>query len=200
MSLFGRGFRWVIRRLSGYFLRGLLLIVPIGITAYVVYMSFVFLDSLLPFQWPGLSIVIIVAGTILLGSLGTILIRTPLLQLVNDILERIPLVKFIYTSIRDLLSAFVGNKKRFNKPVLVRMNRDVEVYKLGFITQSDLSEIGIPGGKSAVYLPHSYNFSGNLFIVDNELISSIDAPADEVMKFIVSGGITRISHADPVKK
>jgi uncharacterized membrane protein len=91
-----------------------------------------------------------------------------------------------------MLSAFVGNEKRFNKPVMIQVSREAEIFKLGFVTQKDLSYLGIKEGKSAVYLPHSFNFSGNLFIVDNDLITPIDAPSDEVMKFIVSGGITRI--------
>jgi uncharacterized membrane protein len=91
-----------------------------------------------------------------------------------------------------MLAAFVGNEKRFNKPVMVKVGRDADLYKLGFVTQKDLTYLGIKEGKSAVYLPHSYNFSGNLFIVDNDLITPIDAPSDEIMKFIVSGGITRI--------
>jgi uncharacterized membrane protein len=67
------------------------------------------------------------------------------------------------------------------------------MYKLGFVTQKDLSSLGISEGKSAVYLPHSYNFSGNLFIVSNDLITPVEGPAEEIMKFIVSGGITKIS-------
>jgi uncharacterized membrane protein len=150
-----------------------------------------FLDSIIPYEIPGVSILIIVFGLAFLGMIGTLLIQTPLLQLFDRLLGRIPLVKFIYTSIRDLLSAFVGKEKRFSKPVLIRTGAE-GIYKLGFITQKDLAHFGINEGKSAVYMPHSYNFSGNLFIIDNHLISPIEAPADEIMKFIVSGGITRL--------
>ena len=182
----------ILRRFTSYFLKGLVLIVPIGITFYFVYKVFTFLDGLIPYEIPGVSIVVIVFGTAFLGLIGTALIQTPLLSLFNKTIERIPLIKFIYTSVRDMLSAFVGNEKRFNKPVMIQVSRDTALYKLGFVTQKDLSYLGIKEGKSAVYMPHSYNFSGNLFIVDNDLITPIDAPSDEVMKFIVSGGITRI--------
>ena len=181
----------ILRRFTSYFLKGLVLIVPIGITFYFVYKVFTFLDGLIPYEIPGVSIVVIVFGTAFLGLIGTALIQTPLLSLFNKTIERIPLIKFIYTSVRDMLSAFVGNEKRFNKPVMIQVSRDTALYKLGFVTQKDLSYLGIKEGKSAVYMPHSYNFSGNLFIVDNDLITPIDAPSDEVMKFIVSGGITR---------
>ncbi len=182
----------IFRRFTSYFLKGLVLIVPIGITFYVVYKVFTFLDGLIPYEVPGVSIVVLVFGTALLGLIGTALIQTPLQSLFNRAIERIPLIKIIYTSVRDMLSAFVGNEKRFNKPVMIQVSREAEIFKLGFVTQKDLSYLGIKEGKSAVYLPHSFNFSGNLFIVDNDLITPIEAPSDEVMKFIVSGGITRI--------
>lgn len=192
MSFLKKTFNWIFRRFTGYFLKGLLFIAPIGITVYLSYLTFTFLDGLLPFEWPGLSLIIVILGTALLGFVGSVFIQASVIQAFDGILEKIPLVKFIYTSVRDFLSAFVGKEKRFNKPVMVKMNASSPVWKLGFITQHDLEYLGIESGKSAVYLPHSYNFSGNLFIVDNELITPIDAPADEVMKFIVSGGITKM--------
>jgi uncharacterized membrane protein len=90
------------------------------------------------------------------------------------------------------MSAFVGKDKKFTEPVLVKVNKDSELEKLGFITQHDLSRLGIEKGKVAVYLPHSYNFSGNLFIVPARNITPIDASPTEVMKFIVTAGVTAI--------
>jgi uncharacterized membrane protein len=107
-------------------------------------------------------------------------------------LNKVPLLKTLYTSIKDLLSAFVGTKKRFNEPVLVNVGSGGGLQKIGFITEKDLSDLGIPNTKIAVYLPHSYAFSGNLFIVDASAVSPIDAKASDVMKFIVSGGVTNI--------
>lgn len=185
--------RFFVVRFTSYFLKGLVLIVPITVTIFIVYEVFKFLDNLLPYEIPGVSILIIIVATATLGFAGTFLIQNPLKEIFEKTLDRIPLIKIIYTSIRDLLSAFVGKEKRFTKPVLVKTNRDTEMYKLGFVTQKDLSSLGIAEGKSAVYLPHSYNFSGNLFIVSNDLITPIDGPAEEIMKFIVSGGITKIS-------
>jgi uncharacterized membrane protein len=182
----------ITRRITGYFIKGLLLTVPLGITIYMVVASFMFLDGLLPFEWPGVSILLVLTGTTLLGFFGTILIQTPILHFFNRSLEKVPLIKFIYTSVRDMLSAFVGKEKRFNKPVMVKMSRESGIYKLGFITRNDMHELGVPSGRSAVYFPHSYNFSGNLFLVDNDLITPLNAQADEVMKFIVSGGVSRI--------
>jgi uncharacterized membrane protein len=192
MSVIKRIARSLTRRFTSYFLKGLVLIVPITFTFYFVFKVFQFLDGLIPYDIPGVSILILLIGTAFLGFIGTTFIQAPLMQFFEKAIEKVPLIKIIYTSIRDLLSAFVGKEKRFTKPVMVKTNRDTEMYKLGFITQKDLSYLGIAEGKSAVYLPHSYNFSGNLFIVDNSLITPIDAPADEIMKFIVSGGITKL--------
>lgn len=185
-------FRSFLKRLLAYFLKGVLLATPLALTAFIFYRTFLFFDNLFPGTYPGLGIAIIIAGVTLLGFLATSIIQEPLIQAFDGLLERIPLVKFIYTSIRDLLSAFVGKDKMFKKPVLVKMNEHTEVYKIGFVTQKDLSLLNMSDAYSAVYLPHSYNFSGNLFIVSNTLIKPIDIPADEAMKFIVSGGISKL--------
>ena len=103
----------------------------------------------------------------------------------------------IYSAIRDLLSAFVGKEKKFNNPVLVKVNHLSNLEKLGFLTQKDLSTLGIEDGKVAVYFPHSYNFSGELFIVPVEHVRSIDISSAEYMKFIVSGGASGFDHTTP---
>ncbi len=182
------------RRLISYFLNGLLLTVPITVTIYIVYRLFSFLNGLLPVNWffgSGIILLLIIITTI--GFLGSTFIANPLKKLINEFFDRIPLIKTIYTSITDLLSAFVGQKKRFNKPVLVKVNESSSLEKLGFVTDEDLSILGIKDGqKVAVYLPHSYNFSGNLFIVPKHLVTPIDKNASEVMKYIVSGGVTEV--------
>jgi uncharacterized membrane protein len=99
------------------------------------------------------------------------------------------LVRIIYSSLKDLISAFVGDKKKFNQPVLVLLNKSSELRKLGFITQTDLGEWGLKESV-AVYLPHSYNFSGDLYIVPRENVTIVQASGADVMKFIVSGGVT----------
>ena len=182
----------IIRRFTAYFIKGLLLIAPFGLTAYVVYLSVRFVRNLFPTDLLLPSILIVLFGTAFLGWLGTLLIQTPILQFIDRALERIPLVKFIYTSIRDLMSAFMGNEKRFNKPVMVRMGDSDGVYKLGFITQQHVSLIGSHDGICAVYMPHSYNFSGNLYLIETSRVKPIDASTEDVMKFIVSGGVTRL--------
>jgi len=186
-----------MKRLLGYFFQGLIYLAPLGITIVVLYKSFVFLDDLLKplvtdylnINIPGLSILIVFLLVAVLGFMGRTIIARPIKGLVNHVINRVPLIKVIYTSIKDLLSAFVGKEKKFNQPVLVKVNTISELEKLGFVTQTDVSKLGVTGNKVAVYFPHSYNFSGELFIVPSEHVKTIDAPPADVMKFIVSGGV-----------
>lgn len=186
----------LFKRLLGYFLRGALLITPLAGTLYVIYKIFEVIDGIIPFQIPGLGLLTLIVFLTFVGYVGGYIIGQPIIQYFQRLLDKAPLVKTIYTSIKDLLSAFVGKEKRFDRPVLVKLNKDSNVEKLGFITREDLSSLGIEQDKVAVYLPHSYAFSGNLFIVPRENVRTINASSTDVMKFIVSGGVAKISKAE----
>ena len=189
-----------MKKIIRYFFQGLLYTVPLAVTVFVLVKTFLFIDGLLksqielliPFKIPGLGILVIFVLVTLVGFVGKIVITKPIESFFNKIIEKIPLIKFIYSSVKDLLSAFVGKEKKFNKPVLVRINKIYDLEKLGFITQSDLSYLGIEGKKVVVYFPHSYAWSGEHFIVPIENIKPIDAHPAEFMKFIVSGGVAKI--------
>lgn len=178
----------------GYFFKGLIVVVPLAATLYVVVEAFIFIDGLIPvkFKIPGMGLVLFLTAITALGYLTSTVIAEPLINYGNKLLDKVPLVKTLYTSIKDLLSAFVGTKKRFNEPVLVNVGNNGNLQKIGFVTERDLANLGMPNTKIAVYLPHSYNFSGNLFIVDVDAVTPIDAKASDVMKFIVSGGVTNL--------
>jgi len=147
------------------------------------------LDGLIPFKLPGLGLLTILASITLLGYLASTLLAGPLFSLLEDVLSKVPLVSIIYSSLKDLISAFVGDKKKFNQPVLVTLNPEFSIQKPGFITQTDLSKLGLTD-QVAVYLPHSYNFSGNLYIVPAKFVKPIYASSTDIMKFIVSGGVS----------
>ncbi|HEX9621766.1 MAG TPA: DUF502 domain-containing protein, partial [Polyangiaceae bacterium] len=104
-------------------------------------------------------------------------------------LRRVPLVKLLYVSIKDLISAFMGDARRFNRPVTVCISQDGDLKVLGFVTRETLSALGLPG-HVAVYFPQSYNFAGNLVLVPHEKVASLAVPPAEVMTFIVSGGVS----------
>ena len=188
-----------MKKLIRYFLQGLLYLAPTAITLFLVYFIFTRIDSgirglidkYFHIDIPGIGVFILVIVITLLGFVGQSIIFRPIRNAVDSIMARAPLVKLIYSSVKDLMSAFVGSEKKFNRPVLVKVNLISDLEKMGFITQTDLTDINIKE-KVAVYFPHSYNFSGELFIVPSKNITPLDIPPAEAMKFIVSGGITKV--------
>jgi uncharacterized membrane protein len=190
-----------MNKLIRYFLQGLLLLSPVAITIYALVVSFEFIDGLLiqyltdliGFKIPGLGIIIIATFITLIGVLGSSILIKPILNSVDKFISQAPLVKIIYTSIKDFMSAFVGKEKKFTEPVLVKISKDSDLEKIGFITQHDLSALGIETGKVAVYMPFSYTFSGSLFIIPVANITPLNTNSTEVMKFVVSAGVTNIA-------
>ncbi|MCC7502207.1 MAG: DUF502 domain-containing protein [Flavobacteriales bacterium] len=180
------------RLLLGYFFRGLLLVVPVAILVYVLYQTLTYLDGLIPIEIPGLGLLTLLVGLTLFGWLGSTFLYTPIADFGEEVLKRIPFLKTIYDALKDLMEALVGSKKKFDRPVLVKIVEDSSLEKLGFITADDLSHLGVGAGKVAVYLPHSFAWSGNLYIVPVENVTPLDAKAAEVMKFIVSGGVAHM--------
>ncbi len=192
--------RSTFRRLVNYFLQGLLYIAPIGLTIYIIYSLFGFLDGLLHsvildlfgIYIPGLGLIAIVLLITLLGYIGQTVIAHPIKRQINWILKQTPILQTLYSSIKDFFEAFVGKDKKFNHPVLVKVNQSANLEKIGFITQTDLSELKIKD-KVAVYFPHSYAFSGELFVVPTENVTPLDMSSREAMKFVLTGGITKIT-------
>lgn len=174
----------------GYFIRGLLLLAPIFLTFYIIYSFFNWLDSKFYFYFPGAGILTVVVSIIVFGFVGSTFIFQPIVNVFEEAISHIPLVKLIYFSAKDLINAFVGDDKKFNKPVLLQINSPNEVYKMGFITQEDLNNLGFEGYVS-VYCPHSYAFSGEMFVVSRDKIKILDIPTSDAMKFIVSGGVSK---------
>lgn len=185
-----------MKKLFSYFLQGILYIAPIGITSYIIFVIFKFTDGLLK-EWllrlfgayiPGLGLVVIVVGLMIIGFLGQTIIARPFKAMFHQLLERVPILKVIYSAFNDLFSAFVGKEKKFNIPVLVTINLNSNIEKMGFLTEEDLSKIQLKD-RVAVYFPHSYNFSGEMFIVPISQVRKIDISPADAMKFIVSAGV-----------
>jgi len=174
-----------------YFLRGLLLLVPLALTVYIIVMSIRWLDGLVKLNIPGLGLLIILGSITIFGYLGSSFLIQPILNFFERIMVKVPLVRIIYTSLKDLMSAFVGDEKKFQQPVMVDMIPDGTIKRVGFITQQDMTNLGAPGF-AAVYFPHSYNFSGNLMLIPREQVRPLALSSTEAMKFIVSGGVSEI--------
>jgi uncharacterized membrane protein len=182
----------VFGRILRYFFSGTLFIVPLVATAYFIFVSFQWLDNRLNLPYPGLGFLIIIFVITLFGYLSTNYVFKTIGQWFDRGMNRIPFVKLIYSTVKDLLNAFVGDKKKFNKPVLVRINKDNNLYQIGFITQPDLTELELPD-MVVVYFPHSYAFSGYHYFVAKENIRPLNISGPAAMKFIVSGGISGLN-------
>lgn len=190
-----------MRRLAAIFVRsflqGLLILSPIAITAYVIYIVFDSVDSLVPWVPRGLGFLVIVSIVTFIGYMGTrFFLGKMLFDAFDNMLQHVPGIKYIYSSIKEVMGSFVGDKKRFNKPVWVCTNLNPEVWRIGFMTQKDLAYLGM-ANKVAVYLPHSYAVSGYVIIVEIKNIKPVTKmTAAEAMKFAVSGGITGLEEPE----
>ena len=188
-----------MKKFISYFIQGLILFIPIIITLAILFKLYDFFSGVFSFfgivENSILNTIIGLAITIwaitIMGSIGSTFIFTRFFSILEDKLEHAPFVRHIYAPIKDFTNAFMGNKKRFNKPVLVTTNPQANIEEIGFLTAEDLSELHIKN-KVAVYMPYSYSLSGKLIIVPKDQIKLLEADASEAMKFVVSGGVTDV--------
>ncbi|MDX1582743.1 MAG: DUF502 domain-containing protein [Thermoanaerobaculia bacterium] len=176
-----------MHHLARYFIRGLIVVVPAVLTAWVVYQIFVWVDTLVPFAVPGTGFLLTIATIVAIGFLASNFVTRKLFDLLEKLFSRAPIARILYVAIRDLVEAFVGDRKKFNRPVLVTLSTDLRA--VGFLTRDDLSFLGADR-HVAVYFPQSYNFAGNLVIVPADKVEPIDADAARLMAFVVSGGVS----------
>ena len=194
-----------MKRIAGallnYFVKGLIIVVPIGAAAFLIFWGVAKIDEALnlsgifqtdskgqPIYIPGLGILNVLVIILKMGFLVTNVITDPIKQWLNRWIDRLPIFKFLYSSIKDLTEAFVGEEKKFNEPVLVELN-EFGLKKVGFLVQKDLAKIGLPG-EVAVYFPFSYSFAGQVVIISSEKVKPIDKSAADMMKFVISGGVS----------
>lgn len=182
-----------------YFFRGLLLVVPVVLTAATLVFIFNWLDGMLPLRIRGLGFFIIIFGITLLGLLTSKLkLLQPLVRWFEDTLSDLPVIGLLYSSFKELVSGIVGEQQKFTQPVMVRLNAENELFRIGFITQHDLSHVGIED-LVAVFFPHSYNISGNLYLVPRKNIQPLPTQGAETMRFLMSGGVVELNHKDTQK-
>jgi uncharacterized membrane protein len=201
--------RHVLKRLFQYFLQGLIILAPIIITVYAVTALFNFIDNILPeafvrifpHWWvdergnavkiPGIGFAVLILTVVFVGYVSSSFVVGRLVDLFDTILERTPGIKIIYSTVKDFFEAFAGNKRKFDKAVLVSV-QDREVWQIGFITQEELMQFGLDE-YVAVYIPKSYAFTGELFFLKKERVRLLtDISSAEAMKFAISGGVTQI--------
>lgn len=174
--------------IAGNFVRGLAITVPVALTIYVAYWAIAGVDGWLGIAIPGAGLLIVIVGVTLIGALATNVVTRATLAGIDQLLERLPFVRLLYTAAKDLMHAFVGEKRRFTRAVRVQPDPAMEVWSLGFITSDDLARLGLPGFV-AVYLPFSYAFTGRLILVPGDRVVAVDGDSADIMAFIVSGGV-----------
>jgi uncharacterized membrane protein len=199
-----------LKRMLQLFFQGLIVLAPIAITLWVVVGLFQWVDGFLPNlintlfpnaldknldgslrKIPGLGFVVVVVLVLFVGWLSSLFVVEKLVSVFDTVLEKTPGIKFIYSSVKDFLEAFAGNKKKFDKPVLVNVDAS-GVWRIGFITQPTTSDFGLPDHVT-VYVPHSYAISGITYIVPKTNIKILDnVSAVDAMKYTVSGGVTDV--------
>ena len=178
-------------RLFNYFLRGLVVVAPLALTVYVCVVIFTTIDSWLRLPIPGVGFLAMLVLITMVGFLASNLVARGVFGTLDRVLERLPFVRLLYSSSKDMFNAFVGEKRRFDKPVLVSLTADGAVKVVAFMTSDSLTSLGVADHVS-VYMPQSYGFAGHIIVVPANRVRRIDADAAQVMAFIISGGVTDV--------
>lgn len=181
--------KWDMNELTKNFFEGLFILVPVVVTIYVVFFVFEAIDGWLKIPIPGLGFLITIGMIILAGRLASNVFVQGTLGSIEKILTRTPFIKLVYTSIKDLIEAFMGEKKRFDQPVLVTLMPGGYAEAIGFVTRTSLEMFGLKD-HVAVYFPQSYNFAGNLLVFPKSQVRPLPVESSEVMTFVVSGGVS----------
>ncbi len=183
------------KKILHYFLQGVIILAPIAVTASALYWIFEKIDSILrPYiQIPGIGFIAILVGVFLIGWISNLFLMGRLIDIFNHWLERTPGVKFIYSSMRDFFEAFAGDKKKFDKPVLINIDAP-NVWRIGFLTNNNIHKWGLEE-HVAVYVPYAYSLSGAVYMVPKNNVRTVNMSAGEAMKFAISGGVATDSTA-----
>ncbi len=190
----------IFNTLAKSFFQGLLIIGPLAVTVWIIWYIVSSIDNIIPSLseqlFPGTTFLLVIGTTTLIGYLGSkFILGRVIVDSVDYLLEHTPGIKFIYSSLKDVMTSFVGDKKKFNRPVLIKTASEPDVWRIGFLTQSDLSSVGFPEYVS-VYLPHSYAVSGwVVFVLATNIVALENVSAAQAMKFAVSGGVAGF-HSD----
>lgn len=207
-------FKQLLGKLFQYFLQGLIILAPIAITVFAVTSLFIWVDGILPNlihklfptllgiddsgnpkHIPGLGFIVVIILVLLVGYISSSFVVGKLVDLFDSVLEKTPGIKFIYSTLKDFFEAFAGNKRKFDKSVLVSIDAP-DIWRIGFITQEELTQFHLQE-YVAVYVPQSYGFAGNLFFVKKERVKVLtDISSSEAMKFAISGGVTEIEEEE----
>lgn len=191
-----------MRSFNQIFFRGLITIIPIAVTIYVIYSAVLILDSLLgsvlqrllpaEIYFPGQGLLVILALTYLFGLLLNNFFTGKFFAVVEKKLTEVPFIKVIYSPLRDLMNLFSKKGgKAMGSVVLVRMG-DSNAQALGLVTRENFSDLPFPAGseeKVAVYFPLSYGLGGFTFLVPKASVQELNLPVEKAMSLAITGWV-----------
>jgi uncharacterized membrane protein len=186
-----------LARTARWFGQGLLVFVPTVGTVWTVWLVLSWLDSLIGVPVPGLGLVLTLLLIVATGFVATNVAGQAVIGVLERGISHLPLVSVLYSSLKDLLGAFVGDKKSFDRPAMVALDGEGRVKVFGFVTCERFDDVRL-AGHVAVYLPQAYNFAGNVILVPRERVERVDADPAQFMAFIVSGGVSAMGGARTV--
>jgi len=183
-----------MKKLINYFLKGLVIFVPMVLTVVLLILTFTRLDAVLSkffgVSIPGIGILLTMILIILIGFVASNFLGKKLFTLVEKVFKGLPLVKLLYSAVKDMIEAFAGEKKSFDKPVIATIAHGGSAKVVGFVTQETLENFGL-SDHVAVYVPQSYNFAGNVLLFPTESVKPLSIESSQAMAFIVSGGVSK---------
>ena len=183
-----------MKKIVDYFIKGLVIFVPMALTVFLLIWAFTSLDAVfrdfLPVSFPGMGILLTVASIFVIGFVASNFLGKRLFALVEKIFTGLPLIKLLYSAVKDMIEAFAGEKKSFDKPVIATIAPGGAAKVVGFVTQESLENLGL-SDHVAVYLPQSYNFAGNVLLFPKEAVKPLSIDSSQAMAFIVSGGVSK---------
>lgn len=192
-----------LRRLARTFLSGLAVVLPIVVTfavlAWLVTTAEAVLGAVVRVLLPdgayprGLGIVLALGLIFGVGVLMEAVYFRRLMGWLEELLNRIPLVKTVYGAVRDLMSLFSkAGTRKFSKVVMVKFP-GIEARLVGFVTLEDFTGLAIDAraGEVAVYLPMSYTIGGYTVFLPRECLTPLDMSLEDAMRFVVTAGMSR---------
>ncbi len=182
-----------MKKLITYFVKGLLIFIPIALTVFLLFLTFAKLDGavskLFKFNIPGVGLLLTIVLITIIGFLASNFLGKKFFGIIDRIFNGLPIVKLLYSAIKDILEAFAGDKKSFDKPVLAAVGPGSNAKIVGFVTRESLENLGLED-YVAVYMPQSYNFAGNVLLFPKEAVQPLEIESSQAMAFIVSGGLS----------
>jgi len=195
---------------SKIFFRGLITLLPIAVTIYIIYSAVVILENLLgsvlrqifPHYIPGIGFLLILILIFCFGLLLNNLITAKLIMAIENKLVQVPFIKAIYSPLRDLMNLFNKSNNQGMKGVVMVKAGPSGAMALGIITRENFKDLplnDLSKDKVAVYFPLSYGLGGMTFLISRDMITPIDMPLERAMSLAITGWV-KADDADEIKK